>query len=122
MRKQHADDVPLGLVVLHDELEGRPGRLGVKRGVGGSVKGHNGLKSVVESVRGAGLFQGEMGSRLVRVGVGIGRPAGGSRGREEVSDYVLGKCTVAEREGIEGLVWELDRVLGEEGERIGGLR
>lgn len=113
------EDVGLGLVILHDELEAPPGTLKVRRGMGGSVKGHNGLKSVLGSMRGAGLSKGAMEGRLVRVGIGIGRPAGGGRSSGEISDYVLGKPVVGgEREGIEGLVGELLEVLEEEGKRI----
>lgn len=119
--KDHAappstDTLRLGLVVLHDELEATPGALKVKRGMGGSVKGHNGLKSVINSFRGAGMGKGDMEARFVRMGIGIGRPAG--RSSKEVSDYVLGKVLVAEKERIEGLVGELVELLDEEGKRI----
>ncbi len=111
----------LGLVILHDELESSPSTLKIRRGMAGSTKGHNGLKSVLTSLRSAGLSK-EMESRLVRMGVGIGRPSAGGRERGEVSDYVLGKVTVPERERIEGLVGRLVDVLGEDGERIAKLR
>ncbi|KAF7514444.1 hypothetical protein GJ744_000214 [Endocarpon pusillum] len=110
------DTVGLGLVVLHDELEATPATLKVKRGMGGSVKGHNGLKSVINSFRAAGLAKGDMEAKFVRMGIGIGRPLG--RSSKEVSDYVLGKVLVAEKEGIEGLVGELVELLDEEGKRI----
>ncbi|ERF73087.1 hypothetical protein EPUS_06548 [Endocarpon pusillum Z07020] len=119
--KDHAgapstDTVGLGLVVLHDELEAMPGTLKVRRGMGGSVKGHNGLKSVISSFRGAGMGKGDMEARFVRMGIGIGRPVG--RSSKEVSDYVLGKVVVAEKEVIEGLVGKLVELLDEEGKRI----
>ncbi len=104
------------MVVLHDELEATPATLTVKRGMGGSVKGHNGLKSVINTFRGAGLAKAEMEERLVRVGIGIGRPLG--RSSEEVSDYVLGKVFGAEKEGIERSAERLVELLEEEGKRI----
>lgn len=110
------DAMRLGLVVLHDELEATPATLKVKRGMGGSVKGHNGLKSVMNAFRGAGMGKGEMEARFVRMGIGIGRPPG--RSSKEVSDYVLGKVSVREKEGIEGLVGQVVELLEEEGKRI----
>lgn len=107
------------MVILHDDLESPPSTLKIRRGLSGSLKGHNGLKSVLASFKGAGLSQ-QIEGRVVRVGVGIGRPSTGGRGRGEVSDYVLGKVTVPEKEGIEGLVVELVEVLGKEGEWIAG--
>lgn len=106
---EHRDsDADTGLILLHDELEAPLGTLRIRRGMQGSVKGHNGLKSVFASFEGAGL-KAAMEARLVKVGVGIGRPEGGGRGREEVSQFVLGQVTGREREGIEGLV---GRVVG----------
>ncbi len=89
------------LVIVHDELEVAVGKVKVKRG--GSARGHNGIKSCVEALG---------GKPFLRVGVGIGRPVG--RGPEEVAAYVLRKMTREEREGVEGCVGELLRVLREE--------
>ncbi len=111
-----AEGAALGLVVLHDELEATPAALKVKRGMGGSVKGHNGLKSVMNAFRGAGMAKTEMEARFVRMGIGIGRPVG--RSSKEVSDYVLGRVLVGEKEGIEGSVGQLVELLEEEGKRI----
>lgn len=120
----HADPSPsLGLLILHDDLETPPGTLRIRHGISGSVKGHNGLRSVVGGFKSVGLGRG-MEDRLVRVGIGIGRPpreVGRERG-EGVSDYVLGRVTEREREGIEGLVGDVvDKILGWDGERIGRL-
>jgi peptidyl-tRNA hydrolase, PTH1 family len=112
----------LGLIVLHDDLESAPGTIKVRRGMGGSVKGHNGLKSVMNSLRAEPLLQAKSGGMLVRVGIGIGRPPKGGRGRSVVTDYVLGTCTVPEREGIERLVEKVLEVCDEEGERITYVR
>lgn len=109
-----ADGVGLGLVVLHDELEAAPGTLRVRHGMSDSIKGHNGLKSVFKSLKGPGLAKGSE-ARLMRVGVGIGRPPGGGRGSDQVSQYVLGKVMVGgEMEGIEALAGKLVAELEEE--------
>lgn len=89
------------LVVVHDELESRLGEIKVK--IGGSTRGHNGLKSCVKNL-GADAF--------VRIGVGIGRPE--SRDSNDVADYVLRKMSVVEMEkvnqGAEEVVAVLSRM------------
>lgn len=106
-----------GLVVLHDEMEIEPGRLKVRRG-NGSAKGHNGIKSVQQSLQGVGLLDG-LGTRFVRVGIGIGRPPGGTRESRDISAYVLGQLTSREKEGLERCAQELESVLYQEMGRIG---
>ena len=64
---------PQNSMVVHDELELPFGQLKIK--VGGSHKGHNGLKSII----------GVWGPEFVRLRFGIGRP----EVREQVPDYVL---------------------------------
>lgn len=113
--KSTGGDVP-GLVVLHDELESSPGTLKFRRGPESSAKGHNGIKSVVNSLRGAGVLS-TLGERFVKIGIGIGRPQ--SREKDQVSAYVLGQITRAERDGIEGCVGELEGILQHEIARIG---
>ncbi|RMZ78560.1 hypothetical protein DV738_g3838, partial [Chaetothyriales sp. CBS 135597] len=108
-------DSILGLVVLHDELETAPGVLKVRRGPEGSARGHNGIKSVINSLRGAGVLP-ELGDKFIRVGVGIGRPM--SRERDDVSTYVLSPVTKGERDGIEERVSDVDRLLQTEIMRI----
>ena len=108
-------DVVTGLVVLHDELEMAPGQLKLRRGEG-SAKGHNGIKSVQASLKGGNVLSA-WGDRFVKIGIGIGRPV--SREKDDVSAFVLGQVTGKEREGIEGRVGELDRILQQEMERIG---
>jgi PTH1 family peptidyl-tRNA hydrolase len=62
------------VVVVHDDLDLPPGAVRAKRG--GGHGGHNGLRSLAESV-GTGEF--------LRVRVGIGRPPG----RQDPADFVL---------------------------------
>ena len=73
------------LVVIHDELDIDFGQLRVKRG--GGDNGHNGLKSIRQSI-GTGDF--------FRVRVGIGRPPG----RQEVHDFVLKPYSSTERKDL----------------------
>jgi peptidyl-tRNA hydrolase, PTH1 family len=61
------------ILVVHDELELPFGKIKLK--FGGSSKGHNGLKSIIQQV----------GSDFYRLAIGIGRPTN----REDVPDYVL---------------------------------
>lgn len=103
------------LVVLHDELESPLGRVKVKTGgIGGgsSVKGHKGLKSVVEHL-GVGTKE------LVRVGVGIGRPA--SREPEDVSRFVLRKMNLKEIEAVTEAAGEVLGILNTIREVEGGV-
>ena len=61
------------IVVIHDELEHKFGKVTMR--LGGSARGHNGLKSIA-SVCGMDFY---------RIRCGIGRP----ERREDVGDYVL---------------------------------
>jgi PTH1 family peptidyl-tRNA hydrolase len=61
------------ILVVHDELEKPFGNVGIR--VGGSAKGHNGLRSII----------GACGPDFARLRFGIGRPAQ----REDVPNYVL---------------------------------
>ncbi len=74
------------LVVLHDELDLPLGGLRVKRG--GGDNGHNGLRSIRQSL-GTGEF--------LRVRIGIGRPPG----RMDPADFVLRPFAASEREEVE---------------------
>lgn len=64
---------PEQILVVHDELEKPFGNLSIK--LGGSAKGHNGLRSII-----AGC-----GDQFYRLRFGIGRPAR----KEDVPDWVL---------------------------------
>ena len=66
------------LIILHDELEKPVGKLKFK--TGGSARGHNGLKSCINTL-------GEKG--FTRAGIGIGRPT--SREPEHVVAFVMRK-------------------------------
>ncbi|TGO30441.1 hypothetical protein BPAE_0005g00350 [Botrytis paeoniae] len=93
------------LVVIHDELELPAGRINVKPG-SNSPKGHNGLKSIRDTLR---------GQPYTRIGIGIGRPE--SRDAGVVANYVLRKMSAEEKRKIEGCVGkvleELARLSGE---------
>lgn len=64
---------PENILVIHDELELPFGKMKIK--FGGSAKGHNGLRSIIEA----------MGKDFWHLSFGIGRP----ENREEVGNYVL---------------------------------
>jgi PTH1 family peptidyl-tRNA hydrolase len=85
------DVAPDHLVVIHDELDIDFGALRVK--FGGGDNGHNGLRSIRQSV-GTGDYY--------RVRVGIGRPPG----RQSVHDYVLKPYSAAERKDLPTYVEE----------------
>ncbi|MBM9461950.1 aminoacyl-tRNA hydrolase [Aeromicrobium sp. YIM 150415] len=79
------DIEPDHLVVIHDELDIDFGMLRLK--FGGGDNGHNGLKSIRQSI-GTGDYY--------RVRVGIGRPPG----RQPVHDYVLKPFSSTERKEV----------------------
>jgi peptidyl-tRNA hydrolase, PTH1 family len=79
---------PADILVLHDELDLRPGKVRVKRG-GGSA-GHNGLRSIDAMI----------GPDYWRVRLGIGHPGV----RELVHPYVLQNFAADERGWVESLV------------------
>ncbi|CAI7657925.1 unnamed protein product [Penicillium pancosmium] len=124
--------MPTTLVILHDELEQPLGKIRVKRGgpEASSLRGHRGLISVCESLRGKGLYpsksgvagnsnsngKGKGGARrdlsILRVGVGIGRPE--SRGKNAVADYVLTEMDGREMEAVKRAAGHVVGVLEEE--------
>ncbi|KAJ5984499.1 aminoacyl-tRNA hydrolase [Penicillium waksmanii] len=126
--------MPATLVILHDELEQPLGKIRVKRGgpEASSLRGHRGLISVCESLRGKGLYpsksgvagngnnngkgNGKGGVRrdlsILRVGVGIGRPE--SRGKNAVADYVLTEMDGREMEAVRRAAGHVVGVLEEE--------
>ena len=114
-QNSRSPDYDYGLVVLHDELELDSGKSKVKRG-DGSAKGHNGVKSVQQSLQGAGLL-GNLGANFLKVGVGIGRPV--SRDKDEVSGYVLGQLSAVERIKIAAATEEVVDMLEREVKRMG---
>lgn len=64
---------PQEVVVVHDELEKKPGTASIK--VGGSHRGHNGVRSIIAA----------WGDDFLRVRIGIGRP----ENKDAVDKYVL---------------------------------
>lgn len=68
------------LLVVHDELELPFGRIALKSG--GSARGHNGVRSLIESI----------GEGFDRIRCGISRP----EDRAQVADYVLSNFTEGE--------------------------
>ncbi|AXH97300.1 aminoacyl-tRNA hydrolase [Ornithinimicrobium avium] len=82
--------VPLEqVVVVHDELDIDFGAVRLKRG--GGEGGHNGLRSISQS----------LGSRdYLRVRLGVGRPPG----RQDPADYVLSDFPARDRTEVELLV------------------
>jgi peptidyl-tRNA hydrolase, PTH1 family len=82
--------VPLDrIVVLHDELDIDFGAVRLKRG--GGEGGHNGLRSVSQS----------LGTKdYLRVRLGIGRPPG----RQDPADFVLSDWPVRDRVDVELLI------------------
>lgn len=77
------------VVVVHDEIDLPFGEVRIK--VGGGTAGHNGLRSIVQSL-GTNDF--------VRVRAGVGRP----RGRKEAADHVLDAFSKAEEKDLPFLV------------------
>lgn len=74
------------ILIVHDELDLPPGTVRLKQGGGNG--GHNGLRSVTESM-GSGNF--------ARLRIGIGHPGQ----RDLVTDYVLTKPSQEDRQAIE---------------------
>lgn len=128
---------PATLVILHDELEAPLGKVRVKRGgpESASLRGHRGLISVLETLKGKGLFpakdkvkqgQGQKRGReegmprefdVLRVGVGIGRPVG--REKDAVADYVLTEMEGRELDAVARAAESVVDVLEEEMCRVG---
>ncbi len=77
---------PAHLVVIHDELDLDLGQLRLK--LGGGDNGHNGLRSIRNSI-GTGDYH--------RIRMGIGRPPG----RQEPADFVLSNFPSAQRTDLE---------------------
>ncbi len=64
---------PADILVVHDELEKKFGILGIKQG--GSHRGHNGVRSIIEAI----------GPDFFRLRFGIDRP----QNKDDVPEYVL---------------------------------
>lgn len=80
---------PEQVIVLHDELDLKPGQVKVRQGGGNA--GHNGLKSI----------QAHLGTPdFIRVRIGIGHPGD----KNKVSGYVLSDFAKADQDWIEKLL------------------
>ena len=80
---------PSSLLVIYDEMAILPGRIRLR--ASGSDAGHNGIRSIIQTVGGTGF---------PRLRIGIGAPPPGLVAR----DYVLGKFEDDESESILGAV------------------
>ena len=88
------------LVILHDDLDGQLGKIKVK--VGGSARGHNGIKDCMLRLR---------GTEFTRIGIGISRPE--SRESSDVAAYVLSKMKPDELEKIEDAAGPVLKILND---------
>jgi len=79
---------PAQVIVIHDELDLKPGKIRVKRG--GGHAGHNGLRSI----------DAHIGSDFRRIRVGIGHPGN----KDRVHGYVLTDFAKAEQPLVERTV------------------
>ena len=87
---------PLETLIIHDELDIKPGELRLKQG-GGSA-GHNGIKSIVQCWGNADFF---------RLRIGIGHPRDStilSQKKQAVADFVLQSPNRSEQTLIESAV------------------
>ncbi|KAL7624877.1 hypothetical protein AAE478_004091 [Parahypoxylon ruwenzoriense] len=94
LRNHQLQPSELGLVIVHDDLEEDFARVRSRRW-SASHRGHNGVKSIEASLKLAHF----PGARWSRISVGIGRPV--ARDRELVSDYVLNKMTIRQKDTID---------------------
>ncbi|MFC1854326.1 aminoacyl-tRNA hydrolase [Candidatus Dependentiae bacterium] len=76
---------PEETIVVHDELEKKFGKISIR--LGGSARGHNGLRSII----------GQWGDNFWRLRMGIGRP----ENKADVSNYVLSNFFPEESEYLE---------------------
>ena len=74
--------LPENILVIHDELEKSFGHVSIA--LGGSARGHNGLRSIIEAY----------GKDFARLRFGIGRP----ENKEEVGQYVLSNFSESQAE------------------------
>lgn len=82
---------PGEVIVIHDELEKPFSSFSCR--LGGSARGHNGLRSLMEL----------LGGEFWRIRVGIGRPAE----KAQVADYVLSRFTPAEQKELPRIAEQL---------------
>jgi PTH1 family peptidyl-tRNA hydrolase len=100
------DIAPDALLVVHDELDLKPGEARLK--LGGGVAGHNGLRDIKAQLGSADFW---------RLRLGIGHPRNSALPEREVVDYVLKPPGGDEREQIEAA---LERALRESSAILAG--
>ena len=84
---------PESILIVHDELDLRPGELKIK--CGGGHAGHNGLRDV----------QAQLGSAdFWRLRIGIGHPRDTVLPEREVVDYVLKPADASDRRAIDDAI------------------
>jgi PTH1 family peptidyl-tRNA hydrolase len=97
---------PEAILVVHDELDLRPGDARLK--LGGGVAGHNGLRDI----------RAQLGTPdFWRLRLGIGHPRNSSLPERDVVDYVLKPPEGDEGKAIEAAI---DRAIGASGEILAG--
>lgn len=89
---------PVQMLVVHDELDLKPGE--VKMKLGGGVAGHNGLKDIQAKLGTADFW---------RLRIGIGHPREQELSEQEVADYVLHRPSAEHQQLIEAT---LEKCLG----------
>uniref|UniRef100_A0A8C3JGX6 peptidyl-tRNA hydrolase n=1 Tax=Calidris pygmaea TaxID=425635 RepID=A0A8C3JGX6_9CHAR len=77
---------PEDIYLVHDDLDKALGKVAIK--LGGSARGHNGVRSCISALR---------SNEMTRLRVGIGRP----EGAVTVSSYVLSPFSPQEQERLE---------------------
>nr|XP_013811144.1 PREDICTED: probable peptidyl-tRNA hydrolase [Apteryx mantelli mantelli] len=77
---------PEDIYLVHDDLDKALGKVAIK--LGGSARGHNGVRSCISALR---------SDEMTRLRVGIGRPEGGTT----VTCYVLGPFSSREQEMLQ---------------------
>ena len=92
------DIVPDAILVVHDELDLRPGEAKMK--LGGGHAGHNGLRDIHARLGSADFW---------RLRLGIGHPRNTALPEREVIDYVLKPPDAVDRAAIDAAI---DRSLG----------
>ncbi len=90
---------PEHLLVIHDDIDMAPGRIKLVKG--GGAGGHNGIKSIIETL---GIKD------FYRLKIGIGRPGNGIIHPEfPVDKYVLGNFTKEELDHLQSLYEHLEK-------------
>lgn len=83
--------VPSDLIIVHDDLDIPLGK--VKTKIGGGDGGHNGLRSIVSSLK---------SKEFHRIRIGIGRPPQGM----DSADYVLSRFNKSELNELQGSIFD----------------